>query len=181
MSKVKTFLRSNLHSQVFICLHNCDVLSCLKSISVRVCTSCFLTFLFFDSLAVAKLDVLDTFEEVKIGISYKHKGKVLDSFPGKKTSFFFFIKLLQASVKHPLCVSIGISRFLLFILLPFRLSFNQCMKEKTNQDNRPHPSIGILLTPNCSLCQLPCLLADWEVSHSKRRPRGKKEASASLG
>ena len=45
--------------------------------------------LFFDSLAVAKLDVLDTFEEVKIGISYKHKGKVLDSFPGKKTSFFF--------------------------------------------------------------------------------------------
>ena len=47
-----------------------------------------LSFLFFDSLAVAKLDVLDTFEEVKIGISYKHKGKVLDSFPGKKTSFF---------------------------------------------------------------------------------------------
>ena len=76
---------------MFICLHNCDVLSCLKIISVRVCTSCFLTlsFLFFDSLAVAKLDVLDTFEEVKIGISYKHKGKVLDSFPGKKTSFFF--------------------------------------------------------------------------------------------
>ena len=44
--------------------------------------------LFFDSLAVAKLDVLDSFEEVKIGISYKHKGKVLDSFPGKKTSYF---------------------------------------------------------------------------------------------
>ena len=75
---------------MFICLHNCDALSCLKIISIRVCTSCFLTlsFLFFDSLAVAKLDVLDTFEEVKIGISYKHKGKVLDSFPGKKTSFF---------------------------------------------------------------------------------------------
>ena len=31
------------------------------------------------------------------------------------------------------------------------------MKEKTNQHNRPHPSIGILLTRNCSLCQLPCL------------------------
>lgn len=45
--------------------------------------------LFFDSLAVAKVDVLDTFEEVKIGISYKHKGKVLDSFPGKKTSLFY--------------------------------------------------------------------------------------------
>ena len=74
---------------MLICLHNCDVLSCLKDISIRVCTSLF----FFDSLAVAKLDVLDTFEEVKIGISYKHKGKVLDSFPGKKTSFFF-LKLL---------------------------------------------------------------------------------------
>lgn len=73
---------------MFICLHNCDVLSCLKIISVRVCTSCFYLKLCFDSLAVAKLDVLDTFEEVKIGISYKHKGKVLDSFPGKKTSFF---------------------------------------------------------------------------------------------
>ena len=137
--------------------------------------------LFFDSLAVAKLDVLDSFEEVKIGISYKHKGKVLDSFPGKKTSFFFHKTVVGVS-KHPLCVSIGISRFLLFILLPFRFSFkNQSMKEETNQNNRPHPSIGMLLTPSCSLCQLPCLLADWEVSHSKRRRRGKKETSASPG
>lgn len=90
---------------MFICLHNCDVLSCLKSISVRVCTSCFLTlsFLFFDSLAVAKLDVLDTFEEVKIGISYKHKGKVLDSFPGKKTSFFFHKTVVGVSKTPSLC------------------------------------------------------------------------------
>lgn len=35
----------------------------------------------FTSLVIAKLDILDTFEEVKIGISYKHKGKSLESFP----------------------------------------------------------------------------------------------------
>ena len=38
--------------------------------------------IFFDSLVIAKLDILDTFEEVKIGVSYRHKGKVLESFPG---------------------------------------------------------------------------------------------------
>ena len=59
--------------------------------------------LFFDSLAVAKLDVLDTFEEVKIGISYKHKGKVLDSFPGKKTSFFFHETVVGVSKTPSLC------------------------------------------------------------------------------
>ena len=32
---------------------------------------------------IAKLDILDTFEEVKIGVSYRHKGTVLESFPGK--------------------------------------------------------------------------------------------------
>ncbi|KAK2568602.1 Adenylosuccinate synthetase [Acropora cervicornis] len=36
---------------------------------------------YINILVIAKLDVLDTFEEVKIGISYKHKGKVLESFP----------------------------------------------------------------------------------------------------
>ena len=61
-------------------------LSVLESIPVVFLPQAFSFFL--DSLAVAKLDVLDTFEEVKIGISYKHKGKVLDSFPGKKTSYF---------------------------------------------------------------------------------------------
>lgn len=44
-------------------------------------------YFFVVSLVIAKLDILDTFEEVKIGVSYKHKGKVLDSFPGKKTPF----------------------------------------------------------------------------------------------
>ena len=61
-------------------------LSVLESVPVVFLPQAFS--FFFDSLAVAKLDVLDTFEEVKIGISYKHKGKVLDSFPGKKTSYF---------------------------------------------------------------------------------------------
>lgn len=37
----------------------------------------------FCSLVIAKLDILDTFEEVKIGVAYKHKGKLLESFPGK--------------------------------------------------------------------------------------------------
>ena len=59
--------------------------------------------LFFDSLAVAKLDVLDSFEEVKIGISYKHKGKVLDSFPGKKTSFFLHKTVVGVSKTPSLC------------------------------------------------------------------------------
>lgn len=39
---------------------------------------------------IAKLDILDTFEEVKIGVSYRHKGKVLESFPGKKVNFMLF-------------------------------------------------------------------------------------------
>lgn len=39
---------------------------------------------------IAKLDILDTFEEVKIGVSYRHKGKVLESFPGKKINFTLF-------------------------------------------------------------------------------------------
>ena len=45
----------------------------------------------FTSLVIAKLDVLDTFEEVKIGISYKHKGKVLESFPGNVISLYIFV------------------------------------------------------------------------------------------
>ena len=38
---------------------------------------------------IAKLDILDSFEEVKIGVSYKHKGKVLESFPGRKIIYLF--------------------------------------------------------------------------------------------
>lgn len=36
---------------------------------------------------IAKLDILDTFEEVKIGVAYRHKGTVLESFPGKNINF----------------------------------------------------------------------------------------------
>lgn len=35
----------------------------------------------FTSLVIAKLDVLDTFEEVKIGIAYKYRGQFMKSFP----------------------------------------------------------------------------------------------------
>ncbi|XP_071962279.1 adenylosuccinate synthetase isozyme 1-like isoform X2 [Antedon mediterranea] len=35
----------------------------------------------FTALAMTKLDILDVFEELKIGVSYQHNGKNLDSFP----------------------------------------------------------------------------------------------------
>eukprot|EP01135_Chromosphaera_perkinsii_P002245 Nk52_evm31s221 gene=Nk52_evmTU31s221 len=35
----------------------------------------------YASIAITKLDVLDTFDEIKIGVAYKHKNKVLPSFP----------------------------------------------------------------------------------------------------
>ena len=36
----------------------------------------------FDQIALTKLDVLDTFDEISIGVSYTHDGKELDSMPG---------------------------------------------------------------------------------------------------
>ena len=38
----------------------------------------------YNSIIVTKLDIMDTFEEVKIGIQYKLDGEVLDSMPGEK-------------------------------------------------------------------------------------------------
>ncbi|KAK3753625.1 hypothetical protein QZH41_014732, partial [Actinostola sp. cb2023] len=35
----------------------------------------------FTAIAIAKLDVLDDFEEVKIGVAYRHNNKVLQSYP----------------------------------------------------------------------------------------------------
>ena len=35
----------------------------------------------FTSIAITKLDILDNFEEIKIGIGYIHKGKKFSSFP----------------------------------------------------------------------------------------------------
>ena len=36
----------------------------------------------FTSIALTKLDVLDTFQEIMIGVSYKLNGEKLDSMPG---------------------------------------------------------------------------------------------------
>ena len=64
--------------------------------------------IFFDSLVIAKLDILDTFEEVKIGVSYRHKGKVLESFPGKNINFQLLMRLkpICATMIH-VCVTKG--------------------------------------------------------------------------
>ncbi|ODQ79125.1 hypothetical protein BABINDRAFT_37920 [Babjeviella inositovora NRRL Y-12698] len=35
----------------------------------------------YTSLNITKLDVLDTFKEIQVGVAYKYNGKVLDSFP----------------------------------------------------------------------------------------------------
>lgn len=39
----------------------------------------------FTSIALTKLDILDTFEEVKIGVAYKLDGKVLENFPAEQS------------------------------------------------------------------------------------------------
>lgn len=46
------------------------------------------------SLAVMKVDILDTFDEVKVAVGYKLAGKVLPSFPGQPTSNFVLICLI---------------------------------------------------------------------------------------
>ncbi len=48
------------------------------------------------SICLTKLDVLDTFEEVKIGTAYKLDGKTLDSLPGEATA-----AVLQQSTPPP--------------------------------------------------------------------------------
>lgn len=35
----------------------------------------------YSALAVTKLDILDTLDEIKIGVTYRYEGQVLDSFP----------------------------------------------------------------------------------------------------
>ncbi len=40
----------------------------------------------FDKIAITKLDVLDTFDEICIGVSYWLDGKKLDSMPGKNNN-----------------------------------------------------------------------------------------------
>ena len=43
---------------------------------------CFVFFISFFSIALSKMDILDTFEEIKIGVGYKLHGVELDSMPG---------------------------------------------------------------------------------------------------
>ena len=49
--------------------------------------------MFLCSLAVTKIDILDTFEELKIGIGYKVDGKKLPLFPGKRNVFAIEVAL----------------------------------------------------------------------------------------
>jgi adenylosuccinate synthase len=37
----------------------------------------------YTSINITKLDVLDQFDEIKIGVKYKYNGEYLDTFPGK--------------------------------------------------------------------------------------------------
>ena len=46
----------------------------------------FVLFCFLFSICLTKLDILDSFEELKIGVAYKLDGKVLDSMPGQQKS-----------------------------------------------------------------------------------------------
>lgn len=39
-------------------------------------------FAIFLSICLTKMDILDSFDEIKIGVAYKLDGKVLDSMPG---------------------------------------------------------------------------------------------------
>jgi adenylosuccinate synthase len=46
----------------------------------------------FDSLNITKLDILDTFPEIKVGVKYLVEGKELAGFPGHSfPSFSFFL------------------------------------------------------------------------------------------
>ena len=41
----------------------------------------------FDSINLTKLDVLDKFKEIYIGVGYENDGKMLDDFPGNLYQF----------------------------------------------------------------------------------------------
>lgn len=58
-----------------------DLISCNNYISLQ--NPLILTIHFFtSSLAVTKLDILDDFDEIKIGVEYEIEGKTLTSPPG---------------------------------------------------------------------------------------------------
>ena len=41
------------------------------------------------SICLTKMDILDTFDEIKIGVAYKLNGELLDSMPGRKISVYY--------------------------------------------------------------------------------------------
>lgn len=47
----------------------------------ELCRHCLFFVLY--SICLTKMDILDTFDEIKIGVCYKLDGKVLDSMPGQ--------------------------------------------------------------------------------------------------
>lgn len=58
-------------------------------------------------LALTKLDILDMFTEIKVGVAYKLDGEIIPHFPG--TLFFLrlcltFIRLLILSSNYTLCM-----------------------------------------------------------------------------
>jgi len=41
----------------------------------------------YTAVALTKLDILDDFDEIKIGVNYKKNGKVVDHFPSSEQEF----------------------------------------------------------------------------------------------
>lgn len=47
------------------------------------------------SLALTKLDILDVFSEIKVGVAYKVDNQTIPHFPGKSSVFFCFSLLAE--------------------------------------------------------------------------------------
>ena len=58
----------------------------LKNYRILTHASVYLLF-FFDSIGLTKLDILDVFDELKIGVGYLKNGNRMDSFPGLYWSY----------------------------------------------------------------------------------------------
>ena len=68
----------------------------------------------FTSIAIAKLDIMDTLEEVKIGVAYKLDGKLLESMPREFT--------VSMVIKHTVFFSTLYRNVLLY-----KSSFSSCL------------------------------------------------------
>lgn len=49
--------------------------------------------MFLYRLALTKLDILDIFSEIKVGVAYKLDGEIIPHFPGKTTYFTLHLNL----------------------------------------------------------------------------------------